>query len=59
MAEKYQKDSKAAAFKKHKGILAGNAGISMFLAVAELNSVVLAFTDVNRVTERLTNLLFL
>lgn len=30
MAGKYQKDSKAASFKKHKEILAWNAKISMF-----------------------------
>lgn len=46
MADKYQKDSKAASFKKHKQILAWNAKISMFFIVAELNNVILAFTDV-------------
>lgn len=57
MADKYQKDSKAASFKKHKEILAWNAKISMFFIVAELN-VILAFTDVKIVTERLKYLLF-
>lgn len=53
MADKYQKDSKAASFKKHKEILAWNANISMLFIVAELNNVILAFTDIKIVTEKL------
>lgn len=46
MADKYQKRSKAASFKKHKGILARKATISMFFIVAKLNNVIPEFTDV-------------
>lgn len=42
MADKYQKDSKAASFKKHKEIPAGSAELSMFLVVAEPGEGVLA-----------------
>lgn len=59
MADKYQKNLKAASFKKHKEILVRNAKISIFFIVAELNNVILAFTNVKFVTERLKYLLFL
>lgn len=53
MTDKYQKkkNSKAALFKKHKEILAWSAQISMYFVVAELNNVILEFTDVKAVTE--------
>lgn len=50
MTDKYQKDSQAASFKKHKEILAPSGQISMVFVVAELNHVILKFTDVKAVT---------
>lgn len=60
MADKYQKDSKAASFKKHKEILASDAKISpCFYGCWAINNVILEFTDLKIVTERLKYLLFL
>lgn len=59
MAGTYQKDSKTASFKKHKGSGLKCQNLHVFFIVAELNNVILAFTDVKIVTERLKYLLFL
>ena len=59
MADKYQKDSKAASLKKHKEILARSAKISMFSVVAEPGGGVLAGTGVRTVSARLQQLPFL
>lgn len=49
MSDKYQKDSQAASFIKHKEVLVWNAQTSMFFVVAELNNVILEFTEVKAV----------
>lgn len=57
MADKYQKDSKAASFKKHRGSDSKCWNLNVFI-VAELNNVILEFMDLKTVAERLKYLLF-